>query len=470
MDNNTYIARTGQSTDVKVRWNVAVGAKAGQTFTVRLPDALMAQGVPEREFPVRDAEGGVVAYGRWNSNQEVVFTYTDYVENHRSVWASFFQRVTWNATLNNVETDTAFPSLVFDGGCAGSQTLSGVLLGRKPGGGGVPGKVGDFPHENSVSYPAGVAPSRLALLRWGLYAGPVTEDNYQDTWVIEDKAAANQEFLCSGHASGIYTAPRLTYRLIGSGELDVPVPAHAIRIACDSKNLRAEVNPAMGGIYWGHELILQFFAKTTDGTKPGATYYNTATVNGTPYRGRAQRADFGAEGGGLKDGFGSLRIMKLVEGTDGANNARFTFNVSCSDGRKEVVSVEGPNTVVLHGILANAKCVVEEINVPAINGQVPSIAYAVEGAAGQEITVKNKETATITVKNQYPVIPPVSPSASVSVSPSVSPSASVSVSPSVRPKGKLASTGFNATVGVYALAALVTGYSLLLALRRRTGE
>ncbi len=102
-------------------WRVPAGAVAGDTFSLDLPDELAAASLAL--FTLDAADGRPIATARWEG-KSVVFTLTDYVEQHDEVAGEGHLTVRWD---HSVVVETTDPIVLVFGGIA-----TEVTIGPKP--------------------------------------------------------------------------------------------------------------------------------------------------------------------------------------------------------------------------------------------------------------------------------------------------------------------------------------------------
>jgi uncharacterized surface anchored protein len=246
-------ASQSEAMRLDLTWAVPSTAKAGDTFTLKLPGALSSL---TTGFDLKAPDGSLVATAKV-VNGTVTFTLTNYVDTHVKVHGTAFFSVRWSRS----ETAVTGPvSLTFT---AGSETFHDTV--NKTG---TTGRPHTSPHKNGFFTHIGTVTGTDALT-WTLdsSSGPFT------TAKFTDHLGPGQTYDCSS----------VSYRLVkldGSGVVTSVTTLPSGRViahSCSTSSLTATLGPAGAGE------VLRLFYRTnvTDGSL--SEYSNSAqiTINGS---------------------------------------------------------------------------------------------------------------------------------------------------------------------------------------------
>ncbi len=246
-------AAQSQAMRLNLTWAVPSTAKAGDTFTLKLPGALSSL---TTGFDLKAPDGSLVATAKV-VNGLVTFTLTNYVDTHVKVHGTAFFSVRWSKSESSV---TGPVSLTF---VAGSETFHDTVTKT-----GTTGRPHTSPHKNGFFTHIGTVTGTDAL-SWTLdsSSGPFT------TAKFTDHLGPGQTYDCAS----------VSYRLVkldGTGAIASVTTLPSSRViahSCSTSSLTATLGPAASSE------VLRLFYQTnvTDGSL--TQYSNSAqiTINGS---------------------------------------------------------------------------------------------------------------------------------------------------------------------------------------------
>ncbi|AJT42149.1 Ig-like domain-containing protein [Psychromicrobium lacuslunae] len=257
---------------VNASWSVPNGSKPGDTFSLTLPDELVAL---TSNFDLKDADGQVVATAKVVDGV-VVFTLTDYVTTHRNV------RGTATFTTQLDQTVTPGEPIELDFGTAGKVTITpapGTPIDRAK-----PVKYGNW-----VDQAGNVSATPTGRIRWVIESpiGPF------DTATFTDHQGAGQTLDCSTLSGRTSTGFNTQGEVAGWA----PMPAEGVSIEkCTAEGFTVTLSP----VPEDKVVSVSYIVAVTDPSL--LVYSNSAevTVNGTtlPVTSEIRRYQSGGDGSG----------------------------------------------------------------------------------------------------------------------------------------------------------------------------
>lgn len=95
-----FVGNYGEGADVQFAWKVDSGAKAGDQFTLKLPNELSRLG--KNELILSTSGGQEVAKGTWDDSAKTwTFTLTEYANTHGDISGTAFSRFSGIGRLHN---------------------------------------------------------------------------------------------------------------------------------------------------------------------------------------------------------------------------------------------------------------------------------------------------------------------------------------------------------------------------------
>lgn len=375
-------------------WSVPDTAKAGETFTLKLPDQLKPASGISTSFELKDASGIKVADAVWEG-KTLRITLADYANSRFNVKGQARVSLEWDRS--GIDTNRGYDSKT-DGSLNFTGCGNGGLEGVYP----KDGPSGDT-HENAKrgQYDGEyvVEGTSYYLTRWTVYVDGRTKgtDGIND-FTVTDTAPDGHKFVCdSKYNRGLIPTEVGTFyqsayqrdRIIDADERNqggyyAGVTANGMlhtgygfELNCSANQLTVRfpygVSPNSGP-------LVNFYTYTTERPQPFSTQKNTAYISDKQVEGFTYIPGADGSGSGNTGGFS---IKKVVMGGAGAQiPASFKFNYKCV---RESMTLENtievsPNNGFVHvkDIEKGMRCEITEVSQEA-TAPKPRLTWEIDG-------------------------------------------------------------------------------------------
>lgn len=385
-----FVGSYGQGADVQFDWKVDPGAKAGDQFTLKLPNELSRLG--NKDLTLTAPSGEEVAKGTWDDVAKTwTFTLTDYANSHGDISGSAFFTVQWDRSV--AQSNTQYP-LTFSG-CKGAGTLNGKTPEEGVGG------------TAQATSKTGLYDSKTDSARWNIYVETADTDIYTPV-VVKDIGNTQLLFRCSD----VKVFDRTPYP--HTEIRDTPIDPN--RWKCEEKDggIIVSMVPDEHGRYLtaGQSLTIGFETPINDDTSRFIT--NKAIVEISPNK--IENVEYSVDrgdAGGVGQGFqGKIKIQKEVVGeTAPVQGNKFDFEYKCGETTQNI-SVAAGQTSDIFTQRSSSTCSITEKNVAegvtvdfeVIDEETGKPAYVVPIDNGVTVKFNKNSSTTLNVKvtNTYP--------------------------------------------------------------------
>ncbi len=382
------------------------GAKAGDTFTVKLPDSLRTN---VTSFPMY-AKDGKTEVAKCEvpggDGQTLTCTFGDYITSHPDMTGGGWVQ----AAVSKHKDVKKFTFMV-----PGGQISKDV-----PGGYVDPGRPRDLPKKAAKDgWPeASVSPS---LLYWSIKINASGISGQQNVDIVDKFDTSNGGYKLDDNPG---RAPRLLKWNSASDYTSGKDPALSVAAGQAVNNGTFTFTPSETGYKasWPNSdpnavYELRYFTQLKDPSqaKPGVKFKNEAQVNGETYAHTSQLITFGE---GQLDGVGrgSVSVKKASLEGDGANyvdkakqyEVTATYSVGGVDRSEKLVLTAGGEAKTLRSLPVGTKVTLSEITPvdpefkwgkPVFSSSDPNVKVSQDGSSAV-VTVGEKATAKVMVTNR----------------------------------------------------------------------
>ncbi|KPJ24973.1 hypothetical protein AOT31_01265 [Corynebacterium ulcerans] len=385
-----FVGSYGQGADVQFDWKVDPGAKAGDQFTLTLPNELSRLG--NKNLTLTGPNGEEVAKGAWDDVTKTwTFTLTDYANSHGDISGSAFFTVQWDRSV--AQSNTRYP-LTFSG-CKGSGTLNGKTPEEGVGG------------TTQATSKTGVYDSRTDSARWNIYVETADTDIYTPV-VVKDTGNTQLLFRCSD----VKVFDRTPYP--HTEIRDTPIDPN--RWKCEEKDggIIVSMVPDEHGRYLtaGQSLTIGLETPINDDTSRFITNKAIVEIGPNKIENVEYQVDRG-DAGGIGAGFqGKIKVQKEAVGeTAPAPGKKFEFDYTCGN-ETQTISVAAGQTSDIFTQKSSSTCSITEKNVDegvtvdfeVVDEETGKPAYVVPIDNGVTVKFNKNSSTTLNVKvtNTYP--------------------------------------------------------------------